>query len=537
MLQEVNDAVERLDLQKWRQTSAKERLRLLKRIQERLIEYSAKLSDTSNLKLGLGSQEEIYQHEIAAHRNITIGPVASNISACIRLYEYYIKHKHWLKAKRITKVEGSDAYDLEVFPYFFSDRIVYQERRDVLRVKGEPVQVNPMDKEGGILAVLGAGNYCSSYEIIRALFIDNYVVVHKPHEINQEADFIWAEVFQPLVDHHALSFVEAVKGKVIISHPKVDKIYFTGGLARAETIRNNSNAEFVGESGGNNPCIIMPGQWTDEEIEHQALHIATFSKLMGGANCARLQTIVTCKNWPQRQQFIKALRTAFSQLVPDFTTFYPGTVEKYWEFKKEATLYDEYCAESGAGHHTKLLFVEDVGGNEFFIENEAFCQVVSEVALDVEHDIETFAQVCVDYCNTRLLGTLACGIMLSKSTESSYRNVLDHMVSELRYGAISINTMPAYIWLNPYLTWGGNEEEQAYVSGNGNFGNLLSYENVEKSIAKTNCVSLGHICLKNKQTWVEVLRCLDSYALQPTFRNVRLLVSAVLKNKKAKRDF
>ena len=107
----------------------------------------------------------------------------------------------------ITPV-GHGLHDVHVFPSSRRDRLMNQHRRDSLRVKGEPVQVNPYDKPAGIIAVLGAGNYSSSLEMVKAMFLENCAVVHKPHTLNIETDRVWAKIFAPLVDHGSLSFVE-----------------------------------------------------------------------------------------------------------------------------------------------------------------------------------------------------------------------------------------------------------------------------------------------------------------------------------------
>jgi len=61
-----------------------------------------------------------------------------------------------------------------------------------------------MEKSAGILAVLGAGNYSSSLEMIKAMFLENCAVVHKPHHLNEDTDAVWAKIMQPLVDHGEL---------------------------------------------------------------------------------------------------------------------------------------------------------------------------------------------------------------------------------------------------------------------------------------------------------------------------------------------
>ncbi|MCJ1877452.1 aldehyde dehydrogenase, partial [Klebsiella sp. HSTU-Sny5] len=76
----------------------------------------------------------------------------------------------------------------------------------------------------------------------------------------------------------------------------------------------------------NNPCIIVPGDrpWTKKEIEHQAVQIATMAKFNGGANCGRPQTPVTSKYWPQRKEFLDALRVALAETTPAMGMYYPG---------------------------------------------------------------------------------------------------------------------------------------------------------------------------------------------------------------------
>ena len=79
-------------------------------------------------------------------------------------------------------------------------------------VKGEPKQVNPMDKPAGVIAVSGAGNYSSSLEMVKAMFLENCAVIHKPHKLNEATDRVWEKNFQPLVDAKAIAFCDADQG-------------------------------------------------------------------------------------------------------------------------------------------------------------------------------------------------------------------------------------------------------------------------------------------------------------------------------------
>ena len=101
-------------------------------------------------------------------------------------------------------------------------------------------------------------------------------------------------------------------------------------------------------------------------------------------------------------------------------------------------------------------------------------------------------------------------------------------MTDLRYGGIAVNTMPPFIFLSPYLTWGGNEEGQDFVSGWGNFGNLLCFENVEKSIITDSFTSAGHMMNTNKAGFDAFGENYARYALDPSWMNrTRLMGGAV----------
>ena len=98
----------------------------------------------------------------------------------------------------------------------------------------------------------------------------------------------------------------------------------------------------------------------------------------------------------------------------------------------------------------------------------------------------------------------------------------------MEYGGIAINIIPPFIFLSPYLTWGGNEEGKTFVSGHGNFGNLLCYENVEKSIIEANFTSAGHMLNTNKSVMDTLSRNMAHFALAPTWMNMTKLTAGAV---------
>ena len=196
---DARQAIDRLDPQKWAQTTPAQRLHLLEEVRENMKQHRHALaaSDTAMKNDRMG--EALYND--AMSQIATVVPMANIVTACIDLYGHLV-HGEMPEPIAVTQV-ADGLYDIQVFPSQSKDRLMYSDRKDFLRVRGEPKQVNPMDKPPGIIAVLGAGNYSSSLEMIKAMFLENCAVVHKPHHLNEETDRIWAQ------DHGAARSITA----------------------------------------------------------------------------------------------------------------------------------------------------------------------------------------------------------------------------------------------------------------------------------------------------------------------------------------
>jgi hypothetical protein len=531
----AKEAIDQLNPKKWASTSAAERLHLLEEVRENMKTYAEELAASDgNMKNGLMG-EDLFSSD--ASMVATVVPVANTVTACIDLYESLVKGE-MLKPISITRVKEG-LYDIHVFPQQAKDKLMCADRKDYIRVKGEPKQINPMDKPAGIIAVLGAGNYSSSLEMVKAMFLENCAVVHKPHHLNEATDEIWAKIMKPLVDVGALSFCDADQGRALTKDERLYKIYFTGGTSTAQAIMNAAETDVVSECGGNNPCIIVPGDrpWTDKEIHHQAVQIATMGKLNGGAVCGRPQTIVTSKNWPQREDLLTALKKAIVEDTPAAGTYYPGSADVAAKFKENYPDAEVLKPENGKYKSADFLFITGVDEDGYAVKNEAFCQIFDEVPLDVPANAADFLPKAVEFCNTKLLGTLGSCILIDEDTKKKHQDVLDQAVTDMGYGGIAINTMPPFIFLSPYLTWGGNEEGKTFVSGQGNFGNLLCYENIEKSIIFANFTSAGHMMNTNKSVNDTLSKNMAHYAMAPTWMNLTKLMAGAVAGSFKHKDF
>ncbi len=531
----AKEAVDRLDPQKWAATPALERLHLLEEVRENMKTYADELAAAdAKMKNDLMGETIFSLDESMV---ATVVPVANTVTASIELYEALV-HGEMLKPIGITKVQDG-LYDIHVFPQHTKDRLIYADRKDRLRVKGEPKQVNPYDKPAGIIAVSGAGNYSSSLEMVKAMFWENCAVVHKPHRLNEATDQVWTKIFKPLVDIGAMSFCDASEGRILTQDPRLSKIYFTGGTSTAEAIMNATDTELVSECGGNNPCIIVPGDrpWTAKEIQHQAVQITTAAKLNGGAVCGRPQTLVTSKHWPQREEFLALLKKAIAEDTPAAVTYYPGSDKVVADFKANYPDAETLQPEGGKYKHGEFMVITGVAEDGYAVSHEAFCQIIDEVPLDVPANAAEFLPKAVEFCNTRLLGTLGSMILIDEDTKKAHHDVLEQAVTDMEYGGIAINTIPPFIFLSPYLTWGGHEEGKTFVSGHGNFGNLLNYENIEKSIIEASFMSAGHMMNTNKSVNDTLSRNMAHFALAPTWMNLTKLMAGAVTGSFKHKDF
>ncbi len=477
----AQEAYNQLEPQKWTEVSISERLSLIKQLQNNLLTYGDELAEQdAQMKNKLLGEEITSSPE---GLGTTVMPMANTLMGIYHLYES-LEQGH-LPEPLNTKQIDPELYEVEVFPMHSKDKLAAGKQKGFLHITGEPRQINPMDKPAGIIAVSGAGNYSSSIEMAMALFLENKAVIHKPHKLNEATDNIWEKIFAPVIATKALAFCDADQGKEMSKLEGLHSIYFTGSTAVAHAIQDAASAPLVSECGGNNPCIIVPGErpWTDKEIERQAIQLASVGKLNGGAVCGRPQTIITSKSWPQREQFLNALRKAIIEDTFACGSHYPGVENTKEFFLKNQPTAEILQPENGKHAKSDFVLIPSISENDFAVSNEAFCQIFSEIPLEVGVDVNEFLTKATAFCNNKLLGSLGCMILVDGDTFKNNEDRVHQAVRELKYGGITVNTIPPNIWLNAYLTWGGyGENEDNFISGVGNFGNALNFDNVVKSV-------------------------------------------------------
>lgn len=529
------EAYKHLNPQTWANTDILTRLSILEQLRDNMKTYAHELGEAnSKMKNELIGSEA---YSIADGMMQSIGPVASAITASINLYEA-LAHGEMPKPISIKQVD-ENRYDVEVFPIYPKDKLTAGKQKGYLRVLGKPVQTNPMNKPSGVVAVSGAGNYTSSLECIKAIFYDNKVVLHKAHKLNEASDKVWEKIFAPLFEAKAMSFVDVNQSRDMVALEGLDAIYFTGSTDVAKTIMSNAKAPLVSECGGNNPCLIVPSvrPWTDKEIKHQAENLVSMSKANGGAACGRPQTIITSKNWPQRLQFLDAVRKAIVEDTYAVGTYYPGSDEKKENFLKNHPNAEVLKPENGKHPKSDYVFITDVKADDYAIKNEAFCQITDEIQLDTENNATDFLAKATAFCNEKLTGTLGCMILIDNDTHKENQQALDKALLDLNYGGITVNGTPPLVFLNAYLTWGGcNETEETFVSGIGNFGNPFCFENVEKSILIDD-FNAPAFSLTNKKASEHLYKNMVEFSIENSWGKLMKMAGTMMVDNLRKKDF
>ena len=210
-------------------------------------------------------------------------------------------------------------------------------QRDAGLAQLDPTRTN------GVGVVLGAGNITSiaPLDTLYELIAHNRVVALKLNPITDPLLPVLERVLEPLVSIGVVRLLTggADVGTYLTRHRLVDHVHMTGSALTHDAIvfgtgedgaRRKAAGEPVldkaisSELGGVSPTIVLPGEWSRADIEFQAEHVATQRLHNGGYNCVAAQVVVLSSAWPQRDEFVEALRKAVDR-APARAPYYPGS--------------------------------------------------------------------------------------------------------------------------------------------------------------------------------------------------------------------
>jgi hypothetical protein len=361
-------------------------------------------------------------------------------------------------------------------------------------------------RQGKLALVLGAGNasMLPVIDVLHKLFVENQVVLLKPNPVNAYLGPLIEEGLGALVRRGFLRVVYggAEEGAYLCEHPAVEEIHLTGSASTFEAIVFGRGAEgerrkaareplldkrFTCELGNVSPVIVVPGPWSERDLQDQAEQIVTWLVANAGFGCLTPRVIIQHREWPLRDRLVEAISEVLAA-VPTRRAYYPGARDLYREFLDAHPEARQFGVMDAA--HLPWAFITDVDParrNDICFTREAFCGMVAETALEAE-DVPGFLELAVTFANSTLWGNLNAVLLVhpSSTRDPEVAAALERAIARLRYGTVLVNMAAFAAYYFGVMPWGGYPGNQIddIQSGTGKTANFLMLEGAEKSVVR-----------------------------------------------------
>ncbi|HEY5195807.1 MAG TPA: aldehyde dehydrogenase family protein [Solirubrobacteraceae bacterium] len=408
---------------------------------------------------------------------------------------------------------------------------------------------------GGVALVLGAGNIAAiaPLDVLYKLYADGRVVLLKLNPVNDYLLPVLQKAFAGFIEAGYVRIVAggADTGGYLTEHPLVDEVHLTGSGATHDAIVFGTGAEaerrrvagtpiltksMTSELGGVAPVIVLPGRWSDADLRFQAEHVATQRLHNSGFNCNASQVVVLAEEWPQKNEFIAALRDAVRD-APARPAYYPGADERH---DRARSMHPGAEALDSNARRTLIGVDSQIRDDAF--TTEYFAPVLSFTELPGPGPAE-FLQRAVEFANDRLYGTLTANLIGDPATLRSLGGRLDELIADLRYGTVGVNCWSGVGFLTPRASWGAFPGHTVgdIESGTGVVHNALLVDRIERTVLRgpfrpsPRALLHGELTLSPKPPWFVTNRTsgvtarrLTAFAAKPRLRLLPgILISAL----------
>lgn len=396
-----------------------------------------------------------------------------------------------------------------------------------------------------ICLVLGAGNVSSipTTDAFTKLFQEGRTVLLKMNPVNESLGAVFERAYAPLINAGFLRIIYggAEVGAAAVAHELVDEVHITGsihshdaivwgppGAERERRKRENDpllRKPITSELGNVTPWIIVPGSYSEKQLNFQAENVATSITNNCSFNCIATKVIVTSAKWPDRERFLDKVARVLGRIAPR-KAYYPGAAERFARFSGRSA-----AAGNDTLPWTLLRNVSPHDSPQFFKE-ESFVCVSVETALEADSDT-AFLEQSVDFVNNELWGTLAASMTLPPAfrKDANREAALQTALSRLNYGTIAINQWSGLAFAMMSPAWGGvaGSRLNDAQSGIGWVHNTSMLDGIEKNVLT------GPLTVSPKPMWFAThsnpeavaWRLLDLYHKPSILKLVGLLASAV----------
>jgi len=322
-------------------------------------------------------------------------------------------------------------------------------------------EIEERPRSGGVAVVLGAGNVTglAAADVICQIFEYGRAVLLKLHPLHAPLEPVLSAALQPLIEAGLLGIVTGGPevAKAAVAAPIVTHVHLTGGQGAFDSIvwggrdPHAAGAEpllakpITCELGNVTPWIIVPGRYTRAQLACQADTVAASIANNTSFNCIATKVVVTCRAWPQRDEFLALVGRRLASL-PARPAWYPGASAAW-----------ETIAERPAPADGTLPWVLrtglDIERDRAWFAREWFVPVAAETAIEAD-DIEAFCVRAGGLVHA-LPGSLAASVTVPMALATRDRQRAELLVEHLEYGVVAVNGWSALAYSLANVPWGG----------------------------------------------------------------------------------
>jgi acyl-CoA reductase-like NAD-dependent aldehyde dehydrogenase len=362
------------------------------------------------------------------------------------------------------------------------------------------------DPVGRVALVLGAGNVASIpvLDVIYKSFVDGTVCMLKMSPVNAYLGPLFELALAPLISRGFLriAYGGVEVGAYLVAHPAIDELHITGSAethdrivwgpagAEREALKKAGTPLFrkpvTSELGNVSPVLVVPGKYSDAELDTMARGIAGMVVQNASFNCNAAKMLVTPRGFAQRTALLDRLQAQLAR-VPPREAYYPGARQRYASLIEGAEHVTRLSDAAGDQLPWTLITELDPASHAPQFTIEPFCSILSEVSVGSADPVE-FLERATAFANDRLWGTLNAMLYVSPATEhdATLSVALERSIAALRYGTVGINQWPASAYALATSPWGGHPSATLadVQSGVGWVHNGLMLEHVEKTVQR-----------------------------------------------------
>jgi acyl-CoA reductase-like NAD-dependent aldehyde dehydrogenase len=448
---------------------------------------------------------------------------------------------------------------VSVFPRTAFDRLLFfGMRAEVWLPPGAPASRGALYRDrraggiarGGVALVLGAGNVAAigPLDAVTLMVAADHVALLKLNPVNDYLDRVLGRVFQPLVDAGFLAIVTggADLGAALCRHALVDRIHLTGSHRTYEAIvwggtpeeraRRKAAAEpairvpVSAELGCVTPVLVVPGPWSDADLDFQARHVASMVAHNGSFNCVAAKVLVLPARWDRRNAFVARVGAALAR-TPARKAYYTGASDRY------AAFMSHYPGAAVVGPRARdsvpwtIAHGVTLQAGEYALTEEAFCGVLSTVDIDAP-DPQSFLARAVEAVNRDIWGTLSSVMLVHPRTLADHRSDVDRALLDLRYGAVAVNAWSGVMFALGTTSWGAypSEDPDRVESGRGVVHNTLLIDCPQKSVLWAPFrMRPTPVWFADHRTLAEVGRRMTDFEVKPAISKLPGILAAALR--------